>query len=997
MRENWLMLCALLQILARASAQIGNGVTTSCPQQVLCSQGCVNPKATGVCYQCGPGWYKSTTGSTPCLACPANSGSTCTLCTVSAQCSCNVGYSGQSGGNCTACAAGTYKSITGTTTCTACSTGKYSATLGASTCMECATGKYKDTTGSGPCTDCPGGTFSYETSSTHCFACDENSQGLSAVGSSTAEGCICNAGYYYQPAFRTCLTCVSGTYKDIGNHACTLCPEFSNSDNAASACTCDMGYTGPDSGTCTACPAGKYKDITGSVACTDCPAGKYSAESAAYSATFCFACSQYTQGLTGAGSTTSENCTCNAGRFWDSTDENCKFCQFGKYKNTIGNHACASCPEFTSSDMAGSSCTCNMGYTKSDSGTCMACPAGKYKDTTGNVACTDCPAGKYHYSATSAAMTATVCYTCRHDTQGLTPAGSTTSENCICNAGLFWDSTKKYCVLCEGGKYKDIIGNQPCTNCPTSSYSIDSSGSTSCVSCPTNAICTITGYVTSCNTLSACTCKAGYYGEPLNPMSGKPCTPCPSGTTCAQGVCSEEGHCWPGFTPCDAGYTGPDGGPCTPCATGKYKSAAGSDTCINCPRGKYSDAVGVSECIECASNSVNSEVGQTSVHSCLCNSGYSGPTGGPCTISAPVALCQNNISDLRYCSVLTGLATSGSRADFEDFEDKWINLYKMEDTYTENIKQGLLQNTTRCRSLFEMYTCPLMASSNPRTWVCDSTGGPLLPCSEMCAKFLSCVISNFTQYDEGLSQCLLSTAKNGSQCFGTAGVLGMRLETTTSFSISTAPLTTPPSTTVGATTTVAATTTIAATTSVPVTTPVPVTTRRPPSTTPQPTPYVVKMAVSLPLTRQEFNDIAQITFKQSVARAAGVSSTDVSIDRILDMNDGGNVLRRLLTSSIRVDTSVQAPTESAASAISTSLTVETLNSALTTAGLPAATILEAPTFASDRQMTTTPLSTPAVIVEPKSEPGSNLAAIIGGAVGGVVLCVCVLCFCMFYL
>jgi hypothetical protein len=36
---------------------------------------------------------------------------------------------------------------------------------------------------------------------------------------------------------------------------------------------CDTGYTGPDGGdACVACPAGSYKDATGSAACTSCPA-----------------------------------------------------------------------------------------------------------------------------------------------------------------------------------------------------------------------------------------------------------------------------------------------------------------------------------------------------------------------------------------------------------------------------------------------------------------------------------------------------------------------------------------------------------------------------------------------------------------------------------------------------------------------------------------------------------------------------------------------------
>ena len=170
------------------------------------------------------------------------------------------------------------------------------------------------------------------------------------------------------------------------------------------------------------------------------------------------------------------------------------------------------------------------------------------------------------------------------------------------------------------------------------------------------------------------------------------------------------------------------------------------------------------------------------------------------------------------------------------------------------------------------------------------------------------------------------------------------------------------------------------------------------------------MAVVLPLTRQEFNITEQLKFKQSVARAAGVSSDDVTIDRVLDMNSSIPILRRLLTTGIRVDTSVQAPTEVAVSSILTSLTPDSLNSGLVGVGLPAAAILEPEresgssptntiyiTLASVRQVTTTPLSTPAVIAAPKSEPGSNLAAVIGGAVGGVAVCIIVLCVCLYSL
>jgi hypothetical protein len=176
------------------------------------------------------------------------------------------------------------------------------------------------------------------------------------------------------------------------------------------------------------------------------------------------------------------------------------------------------------------------------------------------------------------------------------------------------------------------------------------------------------------------------------------------------------------------------------------------------------------------------------------------------------------------------------------------------------------------------------------------------------------------------------------------------------------------------------------------------------------------MAVVLPLTRQEFNDGEQLKFKQAVAFAAHthvstphthVSSDDVSIDRILDMNSSLPALRRLLTTGIRVDTSVTAPNEITAIAISTSLTFDSLNSALVAAGMPAAAILEPEresggsstntiyvSMAPARQVTTTPVSTPPVIPEAKSESGANLGSVIGGAVAGIAACICILCVCL---
>ena len=43
--------------------------------------------------------------------------------------------------------------------------------------------------------------------------------------------------------------------------------------DAASDCACDAGFTGPNGGTCTACPAGTYKAASGAGSCSSCPSG----------------------------------------------------------------------------------------------------------------------------------------------------------------------------------------------------------------------------------------------------------------------------------------------------------------------------------------------------------------------------------------------------------------------------------------------------------------------------------------------------------------------------------------------------------------------------------------------------------------------------------------------------------------------------------------------------------------------------------------------------
>ena len=103
-------------------------------------------------------------------------------------------------------------------------------------------------------------------------------------------------------------------------------------------------------------------------------------------------------------------------------------------------------------------------------------------------------------------------------------------------------------------------------------------------------------------------------------------------------------------------------------------------------------------------------------------------------------------------------------------------------------------------------------------------------------------------------------------------------------------------------------------------------------------PYAVSFAVSLPLTEAEFDTAAQTSYKASVATVASVEASTVSIDSITAVARR----RRLLSAGIEVETSVQATSSAAATSISTSITIEALNTQLDTAGLPAASMVSAP-------------------------------------------------------
>ena len=127
-----------------------------------------------------------------------------------------------------------------------------------------------------------------------------------------------------------------------------------------------------------------------------------------------------------------------------------------------------------------------------------------------------------------------------------------------------------------------------------------------------------------------CVCVPGFAGLPIDKPQN--CLPCPSNSFANQYNSSECVHC-PEHSShnktqqssvkaclCNAGFSGPDGGPCVACAAGKYKSSVGDASCQNCSVNTYSLAA-AAQCMVCHEQS-SSVVGSPSVDFCKCNAGF---------------------------------------------------------------------------------------------------------------------------------------------------------------------------------------------------------------------------------------------------------------------------------------------------------------------------------------------------------------------------------------
>ena len=513
-------------------------------------------------------------------------------------------------------------------------------------CSACVAGKYKDAIGPASCTNCVDGKYSTTVAATGLAVCLNCPTGSSSVaGTDALIKCTCPAGWTGSDG-GACTVCSAGKYKvGTGPGACVNCPIDTYSttvgatgsgtcltcaalqtaggvakapgtgNSAATACKCDVGYTGGDGTACTACQVGYYKNTQDSAACTSCTFNTYNALTAQ---TSCTPCPAYA--VSGTGTT------------------------------------------------ALTGCQCGPGYTGPNGGTCLGCYAGTYKTSAGTLACTLC--GNATYSGTPNATTSGVCTACPQF--ALSYAGSQVLSDCKCDFGYYTQNISTSimsCKLCLPGTYNSELGVIACSKCTAGQFSINpgstsiegclpcqpgywsAEGKSQCETCAPNAYSRIaSGAITDCK------CNAGYTGGDGGPCNyclggsykvqngSAACTPCAvnkystslaaiSATTCLP--CYDYQQSLQGSDniddcKCNMGYTstsiGVDGPACVACALGKYKNSVGFTACTSCLPDTYADVTGsinVNNCITCFANSVTSGAyASISIENCTCIGGY---------------------------------------------------------------------------------------------------------------------------------------------------------------------------------------------------------------------------------------------------------------------------------------------------------------------------------------------------------------------------------------
>ena len=304
----------------------------SLKSQCVCPPGTEGaPGGDVACAGCVADFYNEQHNAS-CVQCPVHSSHSQTKSRSVTDCLCDAGFTGDDGGPCTACTAGSFKAVVGSAACTLCGADEYSLSA-AVTCESChANSTARE--GSDELADCE---------------CDA---GFSGVDGGP---CVqCAVGKFKDSiANEACLDCLDNSFSEIeGATSCVSCLQSSAHSTGRDRCLCNAGYTQADTvdtrPDCTPCAVNTYQPGSGETSCFECDANAHGP----------------------AASATPFACLCNAG-FFDGGVHLCESCAAGTYKEAASTiqedeDVCSACPLYSNSlprSAASSDCLCNAGYT----------------------------------------------------------------------------------------------------------------------------------------------------------------------------------------------------------------------------------------------------------------------------------------------------------------------------------------------------------------------------------------------------------------------------------------------------------------------------------------------------------------------------------------------------------------------------------------------------------------------------------------------------------
>ncbi|XP_059176661.1 uncharacterized protein LOC131956252, partial [Physella acuta] len=419
----------------------------------ICPSGQQWNNSINVCEGCQKGFYRNSSLQNVCEKCPTNSTTVSVNSTSVTDCSVGICPSGQQWNNsinvCEGCQKGFYRNSSLQNVCEKCPTNSTTVSVNSTSVTDCSVGICPSgqqwNNSINVCEGCQKGFYRNSSLQNVCEKCPTNSTTVS-VNSTSVTDCsvgICPSGQQWNNSTKVCEGCEKGFYRNSSlQNVCEKCPTNSTtvSVNSTSVTDCSVGI----------CPSGQQWNNTTKV-CEGCQKGFYRNSSLQ---NVCEKCPTNSTTVS-INSTSVTDCSvgiCPSGQQWNNTTKVCEGCQKGFYRNSSLQNVCEKCPDNLTTVSINSTslndCSlaiCNAGnYWNSSQNSCLPCGIGFYQDVSGQSSCKTCPVGQTTLMAAS-----TSCFVnC--------PAGlkwNETADLCVdCGKGFFrGPSSANTCVPCPAG------------------------------------------------------------------------------------------------------------------------------------------------------------------------------------------------------------------------------------------------------------------------------------------------------------------------------------------------------------------------------------------------------------------------------------------------------------------------------------------------------------------------------------------------------------------